>query len=70
MWFNNSIKTIKKVLKDSEVDDEIEKQTKNLYLLFDKSAYIKEIIERSHSRLLDEKFVLSLDNSVLKMAKK
>jgi P4 family phage/plasmid primase-like protien len=63
-FFNNSIKTIKKILKDSEVDDEIFKQTKTLCALFDKSAYIREIIDRSHSRLLDEKFVLNLDNSI------
>ena len=63
-WFNNSIKAIKKVLKETEIDDEIEKQTKNLYLLFDKTSYIKDIIDRSHSRLLDEKFVLNLDNSI------
>ena len=63
-WFNNSIKTIKKVLKETECDDEIIKQTKSLTALFDKKVYIKDIIDRSHSRLLDEKFVLNLDNSL------
>ena len=63
-WFNNSIKAILEVLKETEIDDEIEKQTKNLYLLFDKTSYIKDIIDRSHARLFDETFVLNLDNSI------
>jgi predicted transcriptional regulator len=56
--FNNTSKKIKKILRKTDnIDEQVEKAIKKLCEDFDKKTVVKDIIDRSFSKLKQSQFI-------------